>query len=386
MSKRLAIITTHPIQYNAPLFKLLAERKKIAVKVFYTFSQSQNGGQYDSGFGKIIRWDIPLLEGYEYEFINNIAQKPGTYHFGGINNPTLNLRVEAWEPDAILIYGWSFKSHLECMRKFNKKIPIIFRGDSNLIDERGSFKKIIRKIFLKWIYSHVDYALYVGTLNKLYYLNNGLKEEQLFFAPHAIDNERFNKNEQLLQQKAILLRKEIGISEEDTVFLFAGKLEPKKNPRLLIKAFQKIGRKAYLVIVGNGVLEAELKEQYKATNIMFRDFQNQSEMPLIYRLGDVFVLPSSGPGETWGLAINEAMATSRPVIVSDKCGCAVDLVKNGKNGYIFKSNNETDLTVKMLLMLDKKRLKEMGEQSKHIIQDWSIENVCSSIENIMLIN
>ena len=126
--EKLAIITTHPIQYNAPLFKLLTERNKIAVKVFYTWGETVLTDKYDPGFGKIIKWDIPLLAGYEYSFVKNIAAKPGSHHFRGVDNPTLNEEVKAWGADAILVYGWSFKSHLSSMRYFYKKIPVFFSG------------------------------------------------------------------------------------------------------------------------------------------------------------------------------------------------------------------------------------------------------------------
>jgi len=383
MNKRLAIVTTHPIQYNAPLFKLLTERNIVDIKVFYTFSQSQAGSLFDAGFAKIIEWDIPLLNGYEYLFINNTAKKPGTWHFRGIKNPTLISSIEEWGPDAVLVYGWSFKSHLQCIRYFKNKIPVLFRGDSNLIDKKSGFTKSIRNLLLKWVYRNVDHALYVGTANKLYYLKNGLKENQLTFAPHAIDNDRFCSNEQLFKRKALQRRLELGITEKDIVFLFAGKLEPKKNPELLIKAFQHLEGKAHLIIVGNGVLEKKIQGKTQSANIHFLAFQNQLEMPIIYRMGDVFVLPSSGPGETWGLAVNEAMASSSPVIVSDKCGSAFDLVQNGKNGYVFRSTDIEDLSKKMKLMLDKNIVRVMGERSKQIIKYWSFEIICIEIEKIM---
>ncbi len=87
--KRLAIITTHPIQYNAPLFKLLSKRNNISIKVFYTWGEAVLQKKYDPGFGKTIEWDIPLLEGYEYTFVENTAKKPGSHHFSGIDNPRL---------------------------------------------------------------------------------------------------------------------------------------------------------------------------------------------------------------------------------------------------------------------------------------------------------
>ena len=94
--KRLAVITTHPIQYNAPLFKLLADRGVLQIKVFYTWGGKVLTEKYDPGFGKTINWDIPLLEGYEYSFVKNISLEPGSYHFKGIINPSLNEEVKAW--------------------------------------------------------------------------------------------------------------------------------------------------------------------------------------------------------------------------------------------------------------------------------------------------
>jgi glycosyltransferase involved in cell wall biosynthesis len=103
-------------------------------------------------------------------------------------------------------------------------------------------------------------------------------------------------------------------------------------------------------------------------------------MPAVYRLGDVYCLPSQGPGETWGLAINEAMASGKAIIASDKVGCAVDLVQEGVNGYIFKSNNQQDLLDKLILMSNsKEQLAIMGKKSFDLIQAWSFENQVEAI-------
>ena len=384
---RLAVITTHPIQYYAPFFKMLNERQKIKIKIFYTWSQSQKGPKFDPGFGKNIAWDIPLLEGYEYTFVNNISIRPGTHHFLGIINPTLNKEVENWESDALLIIGWSFHSHLKCMRHFHKKVPILFRGDSTLLAEYFGLRLVIRTIFLRWVYKFIDYALYVGTNNKLYFLRHGVKESQLKFAPHAVDNNRFYEGENGYEEKALLWRNELGIKKDDVVFLYAGKLEHKKDPGLLINAFKQISRSdIHLIILGNGPLEKELKKKYvSTTNLHFIDFQNQSMMPVAYRLGDVLVLPSKGPIETWGLSVNEAMACSRVIIASNRCGCAVDLIKDGVNGYTFRRTDLKDLVDKMKKICEnKERLSAMGVASLKIIKDWSFEKICAQIENIVL--
>ena len=388
--KKLAIITTHPIQYNAPWFKLLAERKNIIIKVFYTWSQVLNEEKYDPGFGKNIEWDIPLLDGYDYTFVKNVARSAGSHHFKGIDNPTLINEITSWNPDGILVFGWSFKSHLKVLRHFKSKVKILFRGDSNLIDDTIGFsvKKIIRKIFLKWVYRHVDFALYVGSENKAYYKKFGLKENQLFFAPHAIDNSRF------MQDSSGNYREQMGIPKDATVFLFIGKFEDKKNPHLLVDAFIKLTTiNTHLLMVGNGVLENEFKNKVAElpnevkSRIHFLPFQNQLEMPSIYRIGNILVLPSKGPGETWGLAVNEAMACKRAILVSDKCGCAVDLVKAGINGYSFKSNDISDLLFKMNLFLnDTEAIEEMGNQSYLLVKNWNFDIICNTIEKSIYIN
>ena len=129
MKIKLAVISSHPIQYNAPFFKLIAKSNNLQIKVFYTWGDSVLGNKYDPGFGKSINWDIPLLEGYEYLFEKNIATKPGSHHYAGIDNPELMDHIKEWQADAILVYGWAFKSHFQCLRYFHKKIPVYFRGD-----------------------------------------------------------------------------------------------------------------------------------------------------------------------------------------------------------------------------------------------------------------
>ena len=388
--KKLAIVITHPIQYYVPVFQLLA--KACDLKVFYTWGEQCLGAKYDPGFGKVVDWDIPLLEGYPYEFLKNTAIDPGSHHGKGIVNPELITRIKDFNPKAILIYGYMYKSHFKTMRHFKGKIPIWFRGDSTLLDEQSILKRLAKELYLKWVYSYVDSAFYVGDNNKAYFKRYGLNEDQLVFAPHAIDNERFAQDR---KAESIALRQSLGIHKEDMLILFAGKLEPKKNPELLLEAFVQLSneqgtkikeqgtknkeqrRSVHLLFVGNGILEESLKFKVKSEKlkkIHFMDFQNQTQMPVVYQACDIFCLPSKGPGETWGLAINEAMAAGKAVIASDKVGCAIDLVKQGKNGFIFANNNAGQLSEQLqYFTANPSAITTFGEQSKKIINDWSFK-------------
>lgn len=387
---RIAIISTHPIQYNAPLFRFLSNSAAFNIKVFYTWGENATH-VYDPGFGQHRSWDIDLLTGYEHAFIKNNSKDPGSHHFKGIVNPDLIDQVEAFAPDAILVYGWNFHSHLQLMRHFKGKVPILFRGDSTLLDNQQDLpvRKIFRKILLTWVYRHVDHVLSPGTASDAYYKWGGLKTHQIQRAVHAIDNERFTGSSEH-ETKARQWRNELGIEPNKKVFLFAGKFEPKKDPLLLIEAFQSILKKQtgiHLIFVGDGILKSEIKNAKNnisdPASITLLDFQNQSMMPVVYRLADVFILPSKGPGETWGLAVNEAMACGKAVIVSDKCGCAQDLVNNDVNGYIFKSGDVLELCEAMENTLKNDAYKMMGEKSREIIKNYNYNSFVEALQSII---
>lgn len=378
--KKLAIITSHPIQYNAPLFALITQEPEIDLMVFYTWGEEALGPKYDPDFGKEIVWDIPLLDGYNYTFLKNTAKEPGSHHFKGIINPTLNQEIENWGPDILWVWGWSFDSHLKAMRYFKGKVPIWFRGDSTLLDEPKGFslRKIVRRVFLTWVYKHIDKAFYVGTHNKAYFKAHGLKENQLVHALHAIDNDRFleEKESYLITLDDLLTRLDIHI--EDTVFLFAGKFEPKKNPFFMLELAKRMkGRHFKFLIVGNGQLEKKLmRASLNDSRIKFLDFQNQTMMPALYRSASFFVLPSTGPGETWGLALNEALASGTPIIVSDKCGGSIDLI-NASNGYLINSENPDFKALESWIeRFDKEIFKK---KNAHFLERFSYQNIVQQV-------
>ncbi len=384
--KKLAIITSHPVQYNAPLFKMLHKRNRISIKVFYTWSQSASGKKYDPGFGQDVQWDIPLLNVYDYCFVNNVAAEPGSHHFKGINNPTLIKEIEGWNADAVMVYGWSFKSHLKAMRYFKGRVPVLFRGDSTLLDEQSFLKKIARRAILGFVYRHADIALYAGKANKAYFKTHGFKESQLIFMPHAVENSRFACTKNIAEQ-ARDFRERLSICQEATVLLFAGKLEPKKLPLMLAEVFEMLNNEnCYLLFAGSGVQENDLKQKFGSNErIKFLGFQNQQNMPLVYAACDVFILPSKGPGETWGLSINEAMAAGKAIIASTACGAVYDLIQNNVNGFVVEKGNAASLLQAVKLCAGNKNLAdEMGRKSLEIISAFSFEEDCKAVEQAVL--
>ncbi len=380
---KLAIITTHPIQYYAPLFRVLSQRGNLKIKVFYTWGEQAKTKVYDPGFGTQREWDIPLLDGYEYEFVKNVSSNPGSSHFNGIINPDLVQRIINYSATSILVFGWAFKSHLKVLRYFKGKIPVYFRGDSTLLDEPEgfSFKKILRRIFLTWVYRHIDTAFYVGTNNKAYYKAHGVNDDRLIYAPHAIDNDRFYDSNESYTKQAKEWKQSLNIPSHKLTILFAGKLESKKNPLFMVEA-AKVLKQIHFIIIGNGILENQVKKDIEPIpNITWLPFQNQSMMPVVYRLANVFALPSQGPGETWGLAINEAMACGRVVVASNKCGGAIDLIREGENGYIIEATSKSFIKVLTSISDFPEIVNTGGKISLQLIQSFNYSNIAEKIES-----
>lgn len=369
---RLAIITTHPIQYYAPLFRRLSARDSLNVHAFYGW-EGPSTGDYDPGFDEEVTWDIPLLDGYPHTFLENEATDPGTHHFRGIVTPNLVPSIEEWDPDAVLVFGWNYWGHLQSLRFFHGRVPVLFRGDSTLLDETPGPRRWARRLLLRWVYGYVDRALYVGENNRDYFEALGLADDQLTWVPHAVDNARF-ADAPRANENARQWRREMGIPEKELVILFAGKLGVKKAPDVLLDAFLGLNSdRVHLALVGSGPMEEDLRMRGgDHPRVHFLGFQNQSRMPVVYRLGDVFVLPSRGPGETWGLAVNEAMACGRPVVVTSRVGCAPDLVDE-QNGAVVPPESPRVLRDALCNVLDDRdRRRRMGRCSAERIQDWSI--------------
>ena len=363
MKNRILIITTHPIQYNAPLFKFLADNGKYELRVFYTSGQV-NDEVFDKGFGRTRSWKIDLLQGYKYDFLENIGCSILLPSFFRVINPGLTQRIDSFQPTIIIVYGWNYFSHLQIMLKYKRKAPIVFRGDSTSIDDDGmnKLKLFLRYTFLKWVYRNVDYVLSPGSSSDTYFNKCGVQREKIIRVPHAVDNNWFSKLSIEEYTSISQFKNDFKIHDGDFVFLFAGKFIEKKNPLLLIDAFSELAKyqqHVRLLLVGNGVLEpiirkkiAELSEDI-ANRISVLPFQDQPSMKIIYRLANYFVLSSKGPAETWGLSVNEALTSGTPVIASDKCGCSADLIKEGENGFLFQSGNPESLIDKMNKSLEK---------------------------------
>jgi glycosyltransferase involved in cell wall biosynthesis len=326
---RLAIVASHPIQYHAPWFRALA--RVVDLRVFYAHRQDGRG-QAAAGFGQEFDWDVPLLDGYEYEWLPNVATTPDVDVFAGCDTPAIAERLATGRFDACLVSGWYLKSYVQAMRtSLAMKLPLLMRGDSHLLTPRPWLVAIAKYLPYRWMLRRITAHLYVGRANREYLEHYGVRRRQLFFAPHFVENDRFAATAEEARRNGLqqAIRGECGVAADTTMFVFAGKLIEKKRPADFIEAVAQVqasGEPVHGLIVGSGPLEFALRTRARQLRapITFAGFKNQTAIPAYYAAGDCLILPSDGR-ETWGLVANEAMACGLPIITSHLVGCARDL-------------------------------------------------------------
>lgn len=350
---RLAVLTSHPIQYHAPLFRELARRADLHVFYAHRATPDQQG---EAGFGRPFDWDIDLTSGYAHSFLVNVAATPSVDHFAGCDTPEIGQKIETGNFDALVIFGWHLKTYLQGLfAAKRRRVPVMVRGDSQLVTPRSMLKRAGKAIAYPGLLRAFDAALYVGQRSRAYYRHYGYPSERLFSSPHCVDTQWFAERSTAAARDG--LRSRLGISPERRIALFAGKLLPRKRPLDVIAAVSRLksaGIEVDVLIAGSGPLESEIDRAARGGGVACHmlGFCNQSQMPAAYAAADVLVLPSDSR-ETWGLVANEALACGRPIVVSDAVGCAPDLAGDGSAGRVFPVGDPVALADALASLLDR---------------------------------
>jgi glycosyltransferase involved in cell wall biosynthesis len=373
----LAIVTTHPIQYQSEWYRALAAHPDLDVHVYYCH-QATPAEQAGAGFGVEFEWDVPLLSGYSYTFLKNVADPPGHGRFDGFDTPEISGIIRRREYDAVMVNGWHYKSAWQAIWAcWRAGVKVAVRSDSHLHTRRSVAKRLMKRCVYPRFIRRFDGCLAVGKWSKEYFLHYGAEEERIFLVPHAVNDSFFHLESERLQPLYAELRKNFGLDENAAVFMFAGKFIEKKRPMDFVRAIERASRKDPRVqglMVGDGSLRAECEQFINARRIpvRFAGFLNQSKIASAYVACDALVLPSDG-GETWGLVVNEAMACGRPCIVSDQVGCGPDLVLPDETGAVFPFGEVEILSEIMAEMAANPELMSgMGGEARRRLQSYSI--------------
>jgi glycosyltransferase involved in cell wall biosynthesis len=292
-------------------------------------------------------------------------------------------KINEFKADIVVLPGYFDPStwiiYLYCKLAGVKTIMFIDSGETD--NKKVWYKELIKKIIVRL----TDGFLSIGPATDQYLLKLGAKKEQILMSRNALDNGEIRRQYELSRINKIERKKVLGVNKFN--FIFVGRLIEFKNLFIMLEAFDKASKKHPegsdwgFLIVGDGPLEDDLKAfvaDKDIKNVNFLPPCEWIEVPWNLSLGDVLVLASYS--EPWGFVVNEALICGKPVIVSNHCGCASSLVKEGKNGngYTFNPYNTSELADKMVLMMsNREKFEAMGKKGIEIIKDYSPEKVAA---------
>lgn len=377
---RVAVFITHPIQYFSPLWRAIAAEPDVELVVHYFSDHSVRGGR-DDGFGVEVAWDVPLLEGYDYRFI----QRDADINRSDIALPGASALLEEGRFDAVIVSGYAHlfsRQVLQAARRLG--IRTVMRAefsDTEPFGGRGRLKSVLREAYLKWIYRYVDAFCYIGEDARLHLLRRKISPARMFHSPYSVDTPLLESQRQAFPRARC--RAELGIDDDQRVVLFSGKFIPRKAPLLLLEALGKVSGIGRVVVVflGDGPLRQEIEAESKkllGSRYRIPGFVNQSQLGKYFAASDLFVLPSHH--ETWGLVVNEAMQFGLPVVVGERVACHRDLVREGETGFTVP-DGDRDALARALerLVNDPGSAARMGNAAREHVAGFSIQESADGI-------
>jgi len=381
---RVGFLNTHPIQYFAPLYAYLNRSDDLQVSAIYLSDYSVRGAQ-DHAFGRVVKWDVDLLSGYEVRFVRGASSRSETRGFFSTVVPAVWGEIRRSGLDALVVHGHSPAALLIGIAAAKTAgIPVFMRGETHLGLSRPSLKLQLRKLAMGTLYGRLDAMLAIGSANAAFYRAMGVPDRRIFLTPYVVDNARFMETARQSPEERAERRLQLGVADDRPIILYSAKFDARKCPQDMLRAAAQLNAEGaifQLAMIGSGALEAELRtlaDQLAIRNVQFHGFVNQSDMPRIYGACDIFVLPSRD--EPWGLAVNEAMCAGLPIVASSEIGCVPDLVKDGLNGYTFSAGDVTALSGTLRRLISDAELRgRMGTASRELISRWSFAEVAQGL-------
>jgi glycosyltransferase involved in cell wall biosynthesis len=383
---RLLAVASHPVQYAAPIFRRMAKHPRLELHVAYCSLRGAEGG-HDPEFGREVKWDVPLLDGYEWTEVPN--EGSGDESFGGLNNPGLEKIIREGKFDAVACFTGYVRKSFWIARSAAKKAraAFLFGTDATTLAARDgrAWKRWLKRVSWPVIFRMADQVIVPSTGTRELMRSLGIADERITLTPYSVDNDWWMAQAANVDRAAA--RRNLGLDDDDRVILFCAKLQPWKRPMDLLHAYATAQvENSRLLFAGEGPQKAELGAEAErlgiAGQVMFLGFVNQSALPALYKLVDLMVLPSTY--EPFAVVVNEAMCCGCPVMVSDRVGAAKDLVVPVAPDFVFPAGNVEVLAEKLAGALrNPERLEQLKRAVVAHIKTWSPErNVDATVEAI----
>ncbi len=362
---RCLVLQLEPTPYIVPRAIYLYRDPGLHADLYFTYLNSSQPWGADADIG-----DIPVLLDPADSVLGRL-----------LNVSRLMHRILRGDYTIAHLAGWGHwvvRLAIICCRISG--VPFSVESDSPLLADlsgiREALKRWVYPIWMRWI----SFAIPGGTRQAAFFRYYGVPEGKIVISHMTIDTEKIRQTPSLSKSE---FRSAHGIPHDQVLFTFVGRLLPQKGIDTLLEAFENIQAECpstALVVVGDGP-ERDSVERAAAKypgRIWVAGRQPSSGVVSWLRAGDVFVLPSRD--EHWGLVVNEAMTCGLPVVVSDACGCADDLVVTGQNGVVFPVENAAKLAeVIVQLTVNQSQRESMGRESESMIRPWTIDRQAETI-------
>lgn len=381
----LAVVSSHPIQYHAPVYRTLQRQFGLPVTAIYGSDFSVVGYQ-DQEFGVAFAWDTDLLSGYDSVFLSRSASG-GARSVEEVTANGLGHALRQIQPHAVLLIGYSLPLYRAAFwHALRMRVPILFRAEvTDHARIRSTPKRLARDQALRLFYWRCAALLYIGRRSQMHYRRLGCPDRKLFFSPYCVDTTPFQTDGSARQRLRSATRAMLNLSNDQRAILFCGKLSDRKGPDLMIQAIQQLPdelrQQTTLVFIGDGEMRPALQAMAASPPVVetrFEGFQNQQMLSQYYHAADMFVLPSR-QGETWGLVVNEALHHGLPCVVSDAVGCAPDLIQAEVTGEVFRSGQSDDLARALARVIETPPSEMRRARCRQQVADYTIERAAEGI-------
>lgn len=372
MKKFKAIILTEILSpYRIPPFNCLAQEANIDLEVFF-FAETESRRSWYVPKEKIqfsyrILWGLQVGKAYQSAPV--------------FCNPDVIYQLWQQHPDVIICGGWHHFTYWLALAYVQLTgTRLLIWSESTLKDERSSNQ--LKERFKRWIIGKADGYIVPGKAQKDYLLYLGAREEKIWTAPNAVDNDFFTLETERYQTHKEALKQKLNL--QDIIILYVGRLINEKGIPELLAAFAQFStdKPVTLVIVGDGSQAEEYLlycQQNKLNNVFFAGFQPQTALAQYYSIADIFVFPTRS--DSWGLVLNEAMAAGLPIVCSSAAGAGNDLLEDGENGFLVPVGNVARLSEAMQCLVgDESLRKKMGLRSRQIILNYTPEKMAQGLK------
>jgi len=308
---RLAVLTTHPIQYHAPVYRILAGMAGVDLKVFFGCAQGTRP-THDPNFGVVFKWDVDLTTGYAHDFLSRedievlatLSALPLAWQAA--------RAIQRFNPDYVLIMNYSplFIRLGTWFCKLHGQKLLLRAETADFTRSRSTILSLLRRAGLTLHYKLFRNVFPIGTKSAEHYAHHGVPRGKMKTALYCADSDFLDQQAGHWLPQRDSLRASHAIPPEHFVLLYSGKMFPPKNPFLIPHALAylppELLSRCWLVALGDGQMKKLFETECRKVlgeRIIFTGFKNQTEIGSYFALADALILPSS-TGETWGIVIH----------------------------------------------------------------------------------